>query len=275
MKTKKHNGFVILAFTTLLLLAGCMEGQQTRQKESLSIAGSTTVQPIAAKAAEEYMAENPTVSVSVTGGGSGTGIKMVSEGSTDIGTSSRELTEEEIKNGGLVVYPIAADGIAIIVNPSNTISDLTREQTKDIFSGKIKNYKEIGGPDREIVVIIRESGAGTRSSFEEMIMDKGKTPNAQNAEQQSSNGAVKASVAANPNAIGYVGAGYVDDTVKAVKVEGIAPTKDAIKSAKYPISRKLYMITKGEASGKTKDFIDYILSEKGQRIVEKEGFVRI
>lgn len=273
METKNLKGFVSLALLCLLLSAGCTRNQGS--KEALSIAGSTTVQPIAAKAAEKYMLKNPEVSVSVSGGGSGTGIKMASEGSADIGTSSRDLTVEEISAGGLKVYPIAADGIAVIVNPQNSLSDLTKQQIKDIFSGKIKNYKELGGPDKEIVAIIRESGSGTRSSFEEMIMDKGKTNNTESAEQQSSNGAVKASVAGNPNAIGYVGAGYIDPTVKAMKVQGIEATKDNIRSGTYPISRKLYMITKGEAFGKTKGFIDYVLSDNGQGIVEEEGFVRI
>ena len=275
MEAKKRKGIVLLALLGLLLFAGCTQGPGTGQKESLSIAGSTTVQPIAANAAEEYMADNPNIAVSVSGGGSGTGIKMVSEGSTDIGTSSRDLTADEISSAGLKVYPIANDGVAIIVNPANTLTDLTKQQIKDIFSGKIKNFKEIGGPDKEIVVIIRESGSGTRTSFEDMIMDKGKTNNTESAEQQSSNGAVKASVAGNPNAIGYVGAGYVDATVKALKVAGIEATKETIKSVTYPISRKLYMITKGEAMGKTKDFIDYVLSDKGQSIVEEEGFVRL
>jgi len=264
----------IIGMIALLLFAGCTSKQA--EKQTLTIAGSTTVQPIAAKAAEEYMKENADVIVSVQGGGSGTGIKMAIEGSADIGTSSRELSEEEKTNAAnLKAYEVAADGIAIIVHPQNTIGDLTQEQIKDVFSGKIKNFKELGGPDKEIDVIIREHGSGTRTSFEELVMDKGKTANADSAEQQPSNGAVKASIASNPSAVGYVGAGYVDNTVKALKVSGIAPTKEAIKAGTYPISRKLYMVTRGEASGKTKDFIDYVLSDKGQKIVEEEGFVTI
>lgn len=278
---------ILLGILSLLLLTGCTSNEtktdatqtvikqkEPLTKETLTIAGSTTVQPIVAKAAEKYMLKKPNIIVSVQGGGSGTGIKMTAEGSADIGTSSRELTEEELSKG-LKPYEIAADGIAVIVNPSNTITDLTKQQIKDIFSGKIKNFKEVGGPDREIVVVIREQGSGTRTSFEEIVMDKGKTNNTEKAEQQPSNGAVKSTIMSNPNAIGYVGAGYIDSTIKAVSVEGVAPTKENIKTGKYKISRKLYAVTKGEATGKTKDFIDYLLSEEGQKIVEEEGFVRI
>ena len=275
MENKTIKAGLLTALMGMLLFSACTSDSNGGKKETLTLAGSTTVQPIAAKAAEEYMKDNPNILASVSGGGSGTGIKMITEGSTDIGMSSRELTADEISAGNLKPYEIAADGIAVIANPSNTLTDLTKDQIKDIFSGKIKNYRELGGPDKQIVVIIRETGSGTRSSFEEMIMDKGKTPNADGAEQQPSNGAVKATVISNPNAIGYIGEGYVDSTVKALKINGVAPTKETIKAGTYPVSRKLYMVTKGEASGKTKAFIDYVLSDKGQRIVEEEGFVRI
>jgi phosphate transport system substrate-binding protein len=277
MESKNTGAGLIVALLGVLLFAGCTNtNEEAAQKITLSVSGSTTVQPIAAKAAEKYMEENSNVIVSVQGGGSGTGIKMVAEGSADIGTTSRELSAEEITaNPELKAYEVAADGIAVIVHPSNTLTDLTKQQIKDIFSGKITNYKELGGPDKEIVVIIRETGSGTRTSFEEMIMDKGKTPNSEGSEQQGSNGAVKASVLSNPNAIGYVGEGFVDSSVKALRIDGIAPSKETIKAGTYPVSRKLYMITKGEAAGKTKDYIDYILSDAGQDIVEEEGFVRI
>jgi phosphate transport system substrate-binding protein len=275
MKTKRIKYGLLTAIIGVLLLAGCASNNNggTKQSDTLSVAGSTTVQPIAAKAAEKYNSEQTGVKVSVQGGGSGAGIKMVSEGSADVGMSSRDLTADELKD--LTPYAIAADGVAVVVNPANTLTDITKAQIKDIFSGKIKNYKELGGPDKEIVVIIRETGSGTRASFEEMIMDKGKTNNTESAEQQSSNGAVKASIASNPNAIGYIGAGFIDPTVKALTIGGIAATKETITSGTYPISRKLYMVTKGEAASKAGAFIDYILSNEGQSIVEEEGYVRI
>jgi phosphate transport system substrate-binding protein len=274
MKTNEIKYGLLIAVIGTLLFAGCTSDKGgTKQADTLSVAGSTTVQPIAAKAAEKYNQEQSNVKVSVQGGGSGAGIKMAIEGSADVGMSSRELTADELKD--LKAYVIAADGIAVIVNPGNTLTDLTKTQIKDIFSGKITNFKELGGPDKEIVVIIRESGSGTRSSFEEMLMDKGKTNNTEGAEQQSSNGAVKASIASNPNAIGYIGAGFIDPTIKALSIEGISPDKETIKGGTYPVSRKLYMVTKGEATGKSKTFIDYILTAEGQKIVEEEGYVSI
>jgi len=257
---------------SVILLCGCVdEGQK---KETLSIAGSTTVQPIASNAAEEFMKKNPDVIVSVQGGGSGTGIKMVAEGTADIGMSSRELKEKEINAyPDLKTYTIAHDGIAVIVHPSNPLSDLTKEEIKGIFSGKIKNFKEVGGEDREIVVVIREEGSGTRATFEKLIMKKIKTT--ERALQKPSNGAVKATIASNENSIGYLGIGYVDDKVKVVSIDGIKPSKESISSGEYPVSRKLYMITKGEATGLSKKFIDFVLSDEGQRIVDEEGFIGI
>ena len=280
MNTIKSAGLA-LALIGVLLLAGCTSNQgngdvttTVPQKETLAIAGSTTVQPIASRAAEEYMKINKNIVVSVAGGGSGAGIKMVKEASADIGTSSRELTSDEINTDPkLVPTAIANDGVAIIVHPSNTVTELSKEQIRGIFAGNITNYKQLGGPDKEIVVIIRESGSGTRTSFEDIVMNK--APNAASAEQQSSNGAVKATVASNPNAIGYVGAGFIDDSVKALPVGGVKPTTETIKSATYPISRKLFMVTRGEPTGKEKAFIDYVLSPAGQNIVEEEGFVKL
>ena len=254
----------------IILLCGCVEEGQ--KKKTLSIAGSTTVQPIAFNAAEEFMKKNPDVIVSVQGGGSGTGIKMVAEGTADIGMSSRELKEKEINAyPDLKTYTIAHDGIAVIVHPENPLSDLTKEEIKGIFSGKIKNFKEVGGEDREIVVVIREEGSGTRATFEKLIMNNADTTG--NALQKPSNGAVKATIASNENSIGYLGIGYVDDKVKSIAIDGIKPSKETISSGKYPVSRRLYMITNGEATGLSRKFIDFILSDEGQRIVEEEGFI--
>ncbi|MEA3254452.1 MAG: phosphate ABC transporter substrate-binding protein [Candidatus Altiarchaeota archaeon] len=260
--------------TVVILISACIDGGE--KKETLSIAGSTTVQPIAAKAAEEFMKKNPGVIVSVQGGGSGTGVKMVAEGSADIGDASRELKEtEKTKYPDLKPYAIAGDGIAVVAHPANSVSGLTKQQVQDIFSGKITNFKGVGGPDKEIMVVIREEGSGTRATFEELVMNKGKTANAGDALQKPSNGAAKAAIAGNENAIGYIGLGYVDETVKDLKIDGVTPSTATIKSGAYPISRKLYMITNGEASGLKKRFIDFVLSDEGQEIVEEEGFIKI
>jgi phosphate transport system substrate-binding protein len=274
METKRYYvlGTIGLLLIGVMLFSGCTGGGEQTE---LKIAGSTTVQPIAIKATESYMKKNPNVKVTVQGGGSGTGIKMIGEGSVDIGASSRELSDAEKKTySDLVVHEIAADGIAVVVNPKNNIADLTTEQIRNIFAGKIKNFKEVGGPDKEIVVVIREEGSGTRTTFEDLVMAK-KANNSKDSLQKPSNGAVKATIAGNENAIGYLGIGYVDSSISAIKVGGIAPTKETVLDRTYPLSRKLYMLTKGEATGATKDFIDYILSPEGQNIVETEGFIKL
>ncbi|MBN2014227.1 MAG: phosphate ABC transporter substrate-binding protein [Candidatus Altiarchaeota archaeon] len=240
----------------------------------LTVVGSTTVQPIVTKAAEAYMKNNPGVEIGVQGGGSGTGIRMVGEGSVAIGASSRELKEsEQEENPDMLLHAIAIDCITIVVHPSNTIDDLSIEEVRDIFSGEIKNFREVGGPDREIVVVMREDGSGTRSTFEELVMGDWKITNA--ALQKPASGAIRFSVGGNENSIGYLGIGYLDETVKAIAVGGVPPTEENIRKGKYSISRKLYLITKGEPRGEAKEFIDYILSEDGQKMVEEEGFIKV
>jgi len=256
---------------TTAVILGCIN---TENKKTLRIAGSTTLQPIISAAAEEYMKKHPDVLIYVQGGGSGTGIRRVSEESVEIGMSSREIKEKEYKKTPeLKKYAIALDGIAIVVNPDNPLGDLTKEQVKAIFSGKIRNFKDIGGDTREIVVVVRESGSGTRAVFDELIMNGEELTD--NALQKPSNGAVKATIATNKNAIGYIGLGYVDESVKALKINGVDANTDNVRNGKYTISRKLYLITKGDADGIAKEFIEFMLSEEGQRIVEEKGFVRI
>jgi phosphate transport system substrate-binding protein len=273
METERYYvlGTIGLLLIGVALFSGCTD---SGEKTELRIAGSTTVQPIAIKASEVYMKKNPTVRITVQGGGSGTGIKMIGEGSVDIGASSRELkAEEKTTYPDLVVHEIAADGIAVVVHSNNPISGLSKEQIKKIFSGEIRNFAEVGGADKEIVVVVREEGSGTRATFEELVM--GKTNNSKDVLQKPSNGAVKATIAGNENAIGYLGLGYIDASVKAIEVDGVTPTEDTILDGTYPVSRKLYLLTRGEASEETKKFIDYIKSPEGQDIVEEEGFIKV
>ncbi len=274
MKENKRMRGIGLLFllVSVVLLCGCTS-EETKQ-DRLSVAGSTTVQPIASVCAEAYMLKHPGVLVAIQGGGSGTGIKLVAEGTADIGMSSRDLKEAETSTyPELKTYTVAYDGIAVVVHPGNSLSDLTKEQVRNIFAGKIRNFKEVGGKDLEIVVIIREEGSGTRSTFEKLVMNKLETSG--NALQKPSNGAVKASVASNENAIGYVGIGYIDEKVKPVKIDSIMPSKENIKSGEYPVSRSLYMLTNGEASGYVKEFIDFVLGSEGQKIVGEEGFIEV
>lgn len=255
----------------VLLFSACVGKEESAD---LTIAGSTTVQPIITKASEVYSEKNPDTSIGVQGGGSGTGIRMVAEGSIAIGASSRELSwEEKEKNPDLLIHPVAIDCIVIVVHPSNNITDLTLEEIRKIFSGEITNYREVGGPNRPIVLTEREDGSGTRSSFESLVME-GKEAS-DSALQKPASGAIRFTVSGNENAIGYLGLGYLDGSIKPLSVNDIEPTEENVKAGRYPLSRKLYLVTKGEPEGRAEDFISYVLSEEGQKIVNEEGFVSI
>ena len=251
---------------------------KTARTENITIRGSTTVLPIAQKVAEVYMEDHPNVFISVSGGGSSVGIQSVGEGIAEIGMASRDLKDEEkSRYPNLKPIVIAKDAITIIVHPDNPITTLTLEQIRGIYNGTYTNWKEVGGPDQEIVVINRDSASGTREFFWEHVMHKDDF--VATAIEKNSNGAVKQTVSQTPNAIGYVGLGYLDSSVKAIKIKmngaEIEPTVANVLNGKYPIARSLYMITNGEPKGLVKDFIAFVLSEEGQRIVEEEGFVPI
>jgi phosphate transport system substrate-binding protein len=235
---------------------------------TITEAGSTTVQPLAEEVAAAFMAKYPDVKVIIQGGGSGVGVKSAADGTVDIGAASRELTAEE-KNMGIVEYVLAKDGIAIVANPSQTVSNLTKAQVKDIFSGKITNWSEVGGADKAINVVAREEGSGTRAAFEEMVMGKDAVITA-TAILQPSNGAVRTTVAGDPDAIAFLSFGYLDSSVKAFSIGGIAATEANAKNGTYPIIRPLLFLTKGQPTGLTKAFIDFTLSPEGQAIVAKD-----
>jgi len=267
------KAIIICIAVCLALFSGCV-GKDS--KADVIIAGSTTVQPIVAKASEVHEEKHPGVSIGVQGGGSGTGIRMVGEGSVSIGASSRELSgEEKAEHPDLYPTTIAIDCIAIVVHPSNPLANasLTIEQVRDIFSGKITNYKELGGLDGRIVLVEREDGSGTRSMFESMVMNN--TDVSDGALQKPASGAIRFTVSGNENAVGYVGIGYLDGSIAPVAINGVAPTEENVRTKRYPLTRNLYLITKGEPAGQAKDFIDYILSDEGQDIVREEGFIKI
>ncbi len=275
MVIKSFIGVCILGVMITSVFSGCVEngGIQT-----LKISGSTTVLPIAQRAAEGYMKQYPNVDIQVSGGGSSVGIRSVGEGSVDIGMASRELKpSEKTSYPNLVQHVIAKDGIAIIVNPDNPVSQLTIEQVKGIYNGTYTNWLDLGGNDLEIVVVGRDSASGTREFFWEHIMEKEGFRN--DMLEMNSNGAVHDKVATTPGAVGYVGLGYVDEEVKGLRIwnndEWVEPTIMNVKNGKYPIARNLNMFTNGEPTGLMKDFIDFILSSEGQQIVEEEGFVSI
>ena len=245
--------------------------------ENLEIKGSTTVLPIAQKAAEAFMKVYPDVNVSVSGGGSGNGIKSVIDGTTDIADASRFIKNKEVKraveNG---VYPVpfgvAYDCIVPVVHPSNPIGNLTINHLKEIYAGKIKNWKQVGGPDMQIIVISRDTSSGTYEVWEKLIMNKARVY--PGALLQASNGSVAQAVSKNKYAIGYVGLSYLNKELKAVSVNGVAASAENAMSGSYPVSRVLYMFTKGWPTGNTLKFINFVMHPaKGQKIVEEAGYV--
>jgi phosphate transport system substrate-binding protein len=242
----------------------------------LRVTGSTTVFPIAQAAADAYMEKNLKADIQVSGGGSGVGVQAIGEGTTDIGMSSREITDaEKAKYPDLVPIDVATDAVVIIVNPSNPVTSLTLDQIRGIYNGTYQGWNSVGGSLTYPVVIGRDSASGTRVYFSEAVMKNEKYR--PDMREMNSNGAVKQTVAQTPGAIGYVGLGFVDSTVKAIKVysngEPVAPTIATVLAHQYPISRPLYMITKGEPTGLSKDYLGFILSHEGQKIVQDQGFV--
>jgi phosphate transport system substrate-binding protein len=244
--------------------------------QKIVLEGSTTVLPIAQKAAEVFMNSNPGTEISVRGGGSGVGIASLIDGTCDIADSSRSIKEDELNkaltNGrSPKANVIAMDGICVIVHPSNSINALTKKQIKDIYTGAISNWKQLGGPDEKIVLISRDSSSGTFEAFGTLALDGAKVRS--DALLQASNQTVASIVSRTPGAIGYVGLGYVTGAVKAVIVNGVRASKETVLTNKYILARPLFMYTNGEPKGLCKQFIEFILSREGQKLVEEEGFV--
>lgn len=247
----------------------------TTDNSTISVSGSTTVQPLAEKLAEAFMTENTGIRIDVQGGGSSVGVKAAGQGTSDIGMASREIKESELAEfPKLNVVVIARDGIAIVANAHVTVSDLTVEQVRDIFSGKITNWKDLGGEDQNIIVVSREEGSGTRGAFEELVMGKDALITA-SAILQPSNGSIRTTVSTTPYSIGYMSFGYLDDTIKAISIGGIAPTEPNAADGSYPIVRPLNMLTNGEPTGAVKAFLDFILSDAGQKLVVEDGYIPV
>lgn len=252
-----------------LPLAGCANGARTQ----VVVDGSTTVLPIAEVAGEMYGESNDGVLILASGMGSSAGIENVSKGSADIGTSSRDLKEGE-QELGLVDTPIAYDAIAVIVNPANPVKNLTTEQVRGIFAGEITNWREVGGPDEEIGLVNRDEASGTREAFSKMIMDE--TRFDRGAVVLPGTGQVRAVVAEVDYSIGYISLGFVNDEVRAVAIDGVEPTEEAVAAGTYGIRRVLHFFTKGEPTGNVKGYIDYVLSSEIQETVVRDaGFIPI
>ncbi len=269
---------VVVLLLAAALVSGCVGSDPSVEQRSISVTGSTTVLPIAQIAADAYMDKHQNDEILVSGGGSSVGIKAVGERTADIGMASRDIKSSEMEQyPGIVEHVIAVDGIALIVNPQNPVSSLTMAEIKAIYKGEITNWKDVGGSDRQIVVVGRDSASGTREFFYDEVMKKEEFVRTQ--QELNSNGAVKQTVAQTPDAIGYVGLGYIDTTVKAISINKdgtlVAPTIDNVKNKSYPIARGLHMYTNGPETGLAKDYLDFLMSAEGQQIVSKEGFVPI
>jgi phosphate transport system substrate-binding protein len=282
------TGLTALGLAGLLVMAlvvtGCVgNGEEIKpvpiipgDRVTIKVTGSTTVLPVAQKAADSYMAAHRNADIQVTGGGSSVGVQAAGEKTADIGISSRDVKADELKKyPGFVITPIAKDGVAIIVNPGNSVTDLTIAQIKGIYTRDYTNWKQVGGPDMPIVVVGRDSASGTREYFTSSVMSGGNYSPVML--EKNSNGAVQQTISQTPGAIGYVGLGFLDPSVKALKINIngtlFEPTVDNVLIGKYPLSRSLYLITNGAPAGLARDYIAYILSPEAQSLLKEEGFV--
>jgi phosphate transport system substrate-binding protein len=260
-----------VAGVTLLMLAAC--GNSGGPSHRINVSGSTSVSPFAEHLAELYQKQHAGESINVQSLGSSAGIQAATEGVAEIGMSSRELKTEEAEKLDELI--IARDGLAVIVHPENPIAGLTQAQVQGIFSGTITNWKDVGGIDHSITLVVREAGSGTYSAFEELMM-KGlhTTPNAL---RQGSNGAIRQVVAEDPNAVGYISIGIVDNTVKAINIDTVQPTIDNVRNNVYKFARNfLFVWPKGkQLDALSQDYVDYVMSEEGQAELERLGLVRV
>ena len=252
-----------------LLLILSVEGCQ-RSKTGITVAGSTSVEPFAELLAEEYMIRYPQSHIYVQGGGSTAGIEAVRTHAAQIGMSSRSLASGE---KDLYAVTIAKDAIAIIVHPKNPLQDLPLEKVIEVFSGKIRNWKEIGGNPHPIVLVTREEGSGTREAFQKLVMGKEEISLASLV--QDSNGAIRQVVSGDPNAIGYISLGLVNEKVKALKISGVEPHLKNIVKGRYRLVRPFLFLFKGRPEGEANSFLEFVLSPEAQELLQKEGLVTI
>lgn len=276
----------IIALFTVLMVAGCgQQGSETPPEEqktageqlsgNITAVGSTALQPLVEEAANGFMAENTGVKISVQGGGSGTGLSQASSGSAGIGNSDVFAEEKDgIDASQLVDHKVCAVGFALVTHPSITLDDLTKQQIKDIFTGKVKNWKDVGGGDQKIVLVNRAKGSGTRATFKKYVLDG--TEEAKGDAEQESSGTVRKIVAETPGAVSYLALSYVDSSVKPMKIDGFEPSNENIGSGNYPFWSYEHMYTKGEPTGAVKAFLEYMLADDVQKgLVERLGYIPI
>ena len=273
----KKSLIVLLSGIVLFSAISCSKKSSSQKSEHYTFGGSSTVAPIMNDAIPEFE-KNSNVKISYETLGSSVGLKQLVGGTISLAGSSRELKDSEISLG-LKPVVIALDGLSVAVNKDVNVSNISLKDLASVFAGEITNWKELGGKDEKIELIVRDETSGTYGSFKEIVLDKqGKEPT-DNAIVSRENGEVAIKIASTPGSIGYIGMAFnhivENEGGKILSINGIMPTKEAVKINKYPISRPLYVVTKGEASGVEKNFINYLLSQDGQKVVEKNGFISI
>lgn len=269
MKTTKIIGSVAMAaIMAMVTMTGCGDSLE----QTVSTDGSTSMEKVIGYLSEAYMDKNSNIKVTYNPTGSGAGIQAVQEGRCDIGLASRNLKDDE--KGNLNETVVAIDGIAIIINPENPVSDLTVEQIAQVYTGEIVNWQEVGGDNAPIVCIGREAASGTRDGFESITET---ADNCKYAQELTSTGDVVQTVSSNPNAIGYTSLAAVNDTVKTISVEGIMPSEETILSGDYKIQRNFILVTKNdkELNGSAKDFFDFCMSKDADQFIKKAGAVPV
>lgn len=268
---------VVMTIFFLFNAFGCPCRAQA-ESEVLRISGSTTVLPIAQRGAEYFMGLKPETRLSVSGTGSGEGLKALVEKATDIATSSRDLKPREIQRMAdhgvqLVRHTVAIDCLVVVVHPDNPVNNLTLEQLKGLYDGRIKNWLEVGGVNKKVIAINRDVSSGTFETWLEMVLlGERFRPDAQ---MQTSSGGVSYAVSGNRYAIGYIGLGYVTPRVKVVSIDGVTPTLSTVRSGQYPLARKLFMFTLADPPRLALDFINFLTGPDGRKLVEKEGFIPV
>jgi phosphate transport system substrate-binding protein len=267
----------MMLFFVIALIGVVAISCSRNDRSKVVIKGSTTVLPIAQKAAEAFREKNKDIIISISGTGSGDGIKSIIEGQCDIANASRQMKDKEVKkakdeNLNIKEVTVAYDMIVPIVHPSNPVKNLSLKQLKGIYNGSITNWRQVGGKNETIVVVSRDTSSGTYEVWEKLVMKKEKVRS--DALLQASNGAVVSVIAENPKALGYIGFGYVNDSIKPVNVNNIVGTLENGKSGKYPISRKLFMYINADTISKgAKAYIDFVTSAEGQQLVKEAGFI--
>ncbi|MEL7438854.1 MAG: phosphate ABC transporter substrate-binding protein [Pseudomonadota bacterium] len=264
-----------------IALLGAMAVTPVSAKETISAVGSSSVTPLMEVFSETYMKTNPNVFIEVQGPGSSAGVKAAKNGSADLGMSSRNLKDSE-KEPALKEEAVALDGIAVVVNPQNKLNGLTAEQVTAIYKGEVTNWKDVGGADKPIVAITRDTASGTRGAFEDIMKLKmkisGKKVSAisQRAQVANGNGALKTMVASNPYAIGYISLGTVDGSVNALPIDGIQASVDNVKNGSYKVARPFLVLYKeGKPSAETQKFLDWMLTDEAQALVDQKGYISV